>query len=144
MRLVVTSDLHVEHHPEVVAMVAERARALEPDVLVVAGDVSAKLETLEAALAALRPAAPRLLFVPGNHDLWTLPGAPTSRARYERDIPAACARAGADAVGTEPIAIDGVVFCGVTGWYDYSLRNQELDATFTRADYERGAWGRLR
>ena len=144
MRLALTSDLHVEHHPEVVPLVAARVEALRPDVLIVAGDVSSKLESLEAALAALGKAAPHLVFVAGNHDLWTLPGAPTSRQRYERDIPAACARAGARAVGGEPFVIDGVVFCGVTGWYDYSLRNRELDATFTRADYERGAWGRLR
>jgi 3',5'-cyclic AMP phosphodiesterase CpdA len=143
MRLALTSDLHVDHHPEVVALVAERARALAPDVLIVAGDVSSRLPTLEAALAGLRDAAPHVVFVPGNHDLWVHPGE-SSRARYERDIPAACARAGARAVGAEPFEIDGVVFCGVTGWYDYSLRNRELDAMFTRADYERGAWGRLR
>ena len=123
---------------------ADRVEALAPDVLIVAGDVSSKLETLEAALAALGKAAPYLVFVAGNHDLWTLPGAPSSRQRYESEIPAACARAGARAIGGEPFVIDGVVFCGVTGWYDYSLRNRELDATFTRADYERGAWGRLR
>lgn len=144
MRLVLTSDLHVDHHPEVVPLVVERARALAPDVLVVAGDVSSRLSTLEAALAGLRAAAPHLVFVAGNHDLWTQPGAPTSRTRYEEEIPAACDRAGGRAVGREPIDIDGVVFCGVTGWYDYSLRNRELDATFTRADYDRGAWGRLR
>jgi 3',5'-cyclic AMP phosphodiesterase CpdA len=144
MRLALTSDLHVDHHAEVIPLVAERVRALAPDVLIVAGDVSHKLETLEAALAGLRAAAPRLLFVPGNHDLWTLPDAPTSRERYERDIPAVCARAGADAIGQAPVEIGGVVFCGVTGWYDYSLRNRELDGTFTLADYEKGQWGRLR
>ena len=142
--MVLTSDLHVEHHPDVVPLVGERVRALRPDVLVVAGDVSSQLPTLEAALAALRASAPRLLFVPGNHDLWTRPGEPSSRERYEREIPAACARAGADSIGDAPVDIGGVVFCGVTGWYDYSLRNRDLDATFTRADYERGAWGRLR
>ena len=144
MRLALTSDLHVEHHPEVVPLIAERVRAMAPDVLIVAGDVSHKLETLEATLAALQKAAPHLVFVAGNHDLWTQPGAPSSRVRYEEEIPAACARAGAHAIGRAPVEIDGVVFCGVTGWYDYSLRNRDLDATFTRADYERGAWGRLR
>ncbi|MCU1281672.1 MAG: calcineurin-like phosphoesterase family protein, partial [bacterium] len=133
MRLALTSDLHVDHHPEVVPLVAERVRALAPDVLIVAGDLSSKLDTLEAALAALRGSAPRLVFVAGNHDLWTLPGAPSSRERYEREIPALCARAGVDAIGAAPVDIGGVVFCGVTGWYDYSLRNRELDATFTRA-----------
>jgi 3',5'-cyclic AMP phosphodiesterase CpdA len=144
MRLALTSDLHVEHHPEVIPLVAERVRALAPEVLIVAGDVSPRLETLEEALAALRQAAPRVLFVPGNHDLWMLPGTPSSRARYEVEIPALCARAGVDALGQAPVEIGGVVFAGVTGWYDYSLRNQALDGTFTLDDYRRGAWGRLR
>ena len=144
MRIGLTSDLHVEHHPEVVPLIAARARALAVDVLIVAGDVSSNLATLEAALVALRPSAPRLVFVPGNHDLWMLKDTPTSRARYEREIPALCARAGADAIRQAPVEIDGVAFAGVTGWYDYSLRNRELDGTFTLADYERGAWGRLR
>jgi Icc-related predicted phosphoesterase len=144
MRLALTSDLHVEHHPEVVALIVERVRAIAPDVLVIAGDVSSQLATLEAALAELRRAAPRLVFVPGNHDLWMLSGTPSSRARYEHEIPALCARAGVDVVGGEPIEIDGVAFVGVTGWYDYSLRNRALDDTFTLADYRRGAWGRLR
>ena len=143
MRLALTSDLHVEHHAEVVPLVIERAQALKPDVLIVAGDVSSQLPTLEAALTALRRAAPRLLFVPGNHDLWMMPGTPSSRARYESEIPALCARAGVDAIGQAPVAIDGVVFAGVTGWYDYSLRTRALDGTFTRDDYRRGAWGRL-
>lgn len=144
MRLALTSDLHVEHHPEVVTLIAERVRALAPDVLVVAGDVTPHLATLEAALRELARASPRLLFVPGNHDLWMLPGTPSSRERYERALPEACARAGVGCVGREPIEIDGVAFVGVTGWYDYSLRNRALDGTFTLDDYRRGAWGRLR
>lgn len=144
MRLALTSDLHVEHHPDVIALVTERTRALAPDVLVVAGDVASKLETLEAALTALRAAAPHVLFVPGNHDLWTMAGGPSSRARYDEAIPALCARAGVGAIGHAPLEIDGVVFCGVTGWYDFSLRNRALDDTFKLADYQRGAWGRLR
>src|SRR5262249_61567455 len=109
MRLCLTSDLHVEHHPDVIPLVVERARLLRPDVLIVAGDVSSNLETLEAALTALRAGAPRVLFVPGNHDLWMLPGTPSSRARFEDVIPALCARAGVASVGNAPFSVDGVV-----------------------------------
>lgn len=144
MRVVLTSDLHVEHHREVIDLVAERVRALAPAVLVVAGDVSHDLDTLEAALAALRPAAPRVVFVPGNHDLWCAPEGPTSRARFEEEIPRRLAGIGVDALGGGPVEIGGVAFVGVTGWYDYSLRNRALDATFTLDDYRRGSWGRLR
>jgi Icc-related predicted phosphoesterase len=144
VRIGLTSDLHVEHHPDVVPLIVERVRALAVDALIVAGDVSSSLPTLETALAALRKSAPRMLFVPGNHDLWMLKDTPTSRARYEVEIPALCARAGVDAIGRDPVEIGGVSFAGVTGWYDYSLRNRELDGTFSMDDYRRGAWGRLR
>jgi 3',5'-cyclic AMP phosphodiesterase CpdA len=144
MRIALTSDLHVEHHPDVVGLVVERTRALGAEVLIVAGDVSHDLDRLEAALGALGRAASRVLFVPGNHDLWCLPGTPSSRARFEEEIPRRCARAGVDALGDGPVEIGGVVFCGVTGWYDYSLRTRELDGTFSREDYARGSWGRLR
>jgi hypothetical protein len=43
-----------------------------------------------------------------------------------------------------PVDLDGVLFVGVTGWYDYSLRSRGLDDTFSLDDYRKGAWGRLR
>ncbi len=144
MRLALTSDLHVEHHPDVIPLVSARVEELAVDVLIVAGDVTHDLDTLESALARLGKAAPRTVFVPGNHDLWCAAEGPTSRDKYERDIPERCARAGVDALHAAPVEIDGVVFCGTTGWYDYSLRCKELDGTFTREDYVRGSWGRLR
>lgn len=144
MRLALTSDLHVDHHPEVLALVRDRVRALRADVLVVAGDVSASLDHLEQALSTLRDAAPRAVFVPGNHDLWMLPGGPSSRARYETHIPERARRAGFEPLGAAPVRLGGLAFVGVTGWYDFSLRNRALDATFSMEDYRRGAYGRLR
>jgi hypothetical protein len=145
VRIALTSDLHVEHHPDVIPLVAARVASLSPSLLIVAGDVSHNLATLESALRALRPAAPRLLFIPGNHDLWCgKDGAPSSRERYERIIPELCARAGCIALGGAPVAIDGVVFCGVTGWYDYSLRSRALDGRVAMDDYRRGALGLMR
>lgn len=145
MRIALTSDLHVEHHPEVVPLVAARVAELRPDVLVVAGDLTANDERLEAALGALGRAAPRTLFVAGNHDLWCRrEGGPTSRERYEEIVPRRARAAGVTALGREPVAVDGVVFAGVTGWYDYTLREPDLDGKFTLDDYRRGRAGALR
>jgi len=148
VRLALTSDLHVEHHPEVIALVADRVQALTggrgADVLIVAGDVSSDLASLERALAGLRSSARHAVFVPGNHDLWCLAGTPSSRARYDEAIPRAARSAGFHPLGHEAVTLDGVDFAGVTGWYDYTLRNADLDGTFTLDDYRKGAWGRLR
>jgi Icc-related predicted phosphoesterase len=139
VRLVLTSDLHVDHHPEVVGLVAERVRSLEPDVLVVAGDVSADPARVEATLSSLRAAAPRLVFVPGNHDLWVGADGASSRERYESILPARVRNAGGDLL---PVEIGGIHFVGVTGWYDFSLRRMDLDIPLD--DYRRGVLGRLR
>jgi len=144
MRIVLTSDLHIDHHPEVVPLVAERVRELDAEVLVVAGDVSSAPDHVEAALRALRPSARHAVYVPGNHDLWMTAGGPTSRVRYEEVLPRVARAAGFHPLGAAPIELDGVVFVGVTGWYDFSLRKRELDDTFTLDDYRAGAWGRLR
>src|SRR5262245_48083340 len=127
MRLGLTSDLHVDHRPDVVPLVGARARELGVDVLIVAGDLTPNLDTMEAALTELARAAPRLVFVPGNHDLWCRQDGPNSRERFEREIPARCARVGVHNPGAGgAVTIDGVIFAGVTGWYDYSLRNRDL------------------
>jgi len=125
-------------------LVAQRVRASKVDVLIVAGDVSSDLASLERALGGLRETARQAVFVPGNHDLWCGRDSPSSRARYEEAIPRAARDAGFHPLGAEPVTIDGVAFAGVTGWYDYTLRNPEMDGTFTLDDYRRGAWGRLR
>src|SRR5690349_9886749 len=80
MRVAYTSDLHVEHHPEVVRLVAQRVEQLGPDVLVLAGDISHELSVVEDTL---RPFAGRkTLFVPGNHELW----AKDSEVRYLEEL----------------------------------------------------------
>jgi 3',5'-cyclic AMP phosphodiesterase CpdA len=137
--------LHVDHHPHVVPLLVEAIRRQEADVLVVAGDLTAHTEVLERTLSLLRPAAREAVFVPGNHDLWHKEGEPTSRERYERILPARAREAGfhapfADAV---PPRLFGHRFVGVTGWFDYTLRNRALDETFTRAHYETGRFGAL-
>jgi hypothetical protein len=144
IRLALTSDLHVEHHPEVIDLVAARLRALRPDVAVVAGDISHRPEALGAALETLARAVPILAFVPGNHDLWCPQIGPSSRDRYEVILPSLARRAGAWPLSDAPLTVGGVNLVGETGWFDFTLRNRALDAIFTMEHYRANAWGRLR
>ena len=70
MRLAFTSDLHAEHHVEVIDHITRRAVETGVDVLIVAGDVTPSLAELRRVLAHMRAHVPRVAFVPGNHDLW--------------------------------------------------------------------------
>ena len=69
MQLLALSDLHVEHKQNREALSALPSR--KQDWLILAGDVSDSSAGLCWALDVLGPKFARLLWVPGNHELWT-------------------------------------------------------------------------
>src|SRR5262245_46836851 len=107
VRLAFTSDIHVDHHAEVVDLIAHRV-AGKVDVLILAGDVSPVLERIEAVLSHLRQVVPRLAFVPGNHDLWRAPGSPSpdSKTRYLETFAEMCARLDVAYLPAAPLVLD--------------------------------------
>ncbi|HEV3073998.1 MAG TPA: metallophosphoesterase, partial [Thermoanaerobaculia bacterium] len=85
MKLYAIADLHLRY-PET----RDALAALPPhpeDWLIVAGDVGETEQHLHYALKLLGRRFARLLWVPGNHELWTVPahaGEPRGEAKYER------------------------------------------------------------
>lgn len=81
MKLYALSDLHLGH--------AINRQALEAlpfyleDWLILAGDVGETLEHLHFALSHLTRRFAQVLWVPGNHELWTLPSHAESSLRGE-------------------------------------------------------------
>ncbi len=147
MRIAVTSDIHVDKNgPRALEALAARVRALEPDVLVLAGDVATPLTTLLEALLALRPCAREMVFVAGNHDVWSHPLAQAQGVdawtRLDRLLPALCLEAGVHDLDASPVVIDGVGFVGTLGWWDLSMRDEALGAPASA--YVTGEFGGLR
>jgi 3',5'-cyclic AMP phosphodiesterase CpdA len=71
-RLLATSDLHVSHRDN--RPIVEAMRPGSPDDwLIVAGDVAESPRDLEWTLRLLRERFATVIWVPGNHELWTLP-----------------------------------------------------------------------
>lgn len=66
------SDLHEDAESE--PTWSERLRGHPDDTLLVAGDVSTNLETLEAVLVRLKAKFKHVFFVPGNHEFWVFRG----------------------------------------------------------------------
>jgi 3',5'-cyclic AMP phosphodiesterase CpdA len=78
------SDLHVDHpgNKDLVDRLVPRSSG---DWLVVGGDVSEGIDDFSRALDALGERFAKVIWVPGNHDLWTYPGdegAPRGEQRY--------------------------------------------------------------
>ena len=77
-RLFATSDIHISHRANREAL--DALGDYPDDWLIVAGDVGERVEHLEMALGALVPRFARVIWTPGNHDLWCPAGA-TDRTR---------------------------------------------------------------
>jgi len=83
MKLLAISDLHVANPANMAAL-----QALEPapdDWLILAGDIAERLEHLRDVFAVATARFARVIWVPGNHELWTVTeGARTGgQAKYE-------------------------------------------------------------
>jgi 3',5'-cyclic AMP phosphodiesterase CpdA len=86
-KLFATSDLHVTH-PANRRLVELLPGGHAEDWLLVAGDVAERVQDVEWALGELRSRFGTVVWVPGNHELWTTPrGNPhglRGEARYQR------------------------------------------------------------
>ncbi len=85
MRLLAISDLHLRYESNRQAL--SRLRAHPDDWLIVAGDIGESEELHHWALSALSGRFARVLWTPGNHDLWSRPGKdgePRGELKYQR------------------------------------------------------------
>ena len=81
--LVAVSDLHVTYKEN--REVVEQLRAETPqDWLLVAGDVGERLTDVGWALTRLKERFERVVWAPGNHELWTMPDDPVTLRGVER------------------------------------------------------------
>jgi len=123
--LLAISDLHVAY-PENREILAALAPAHPDDWLIVAGDVGERVDQVEWALATLAQRFAKVVWTPGNHELWTTPRDPVTlrgEARYQ-ELVDRCRRLGV--VTPEdpyPVWSDGsrsVVVAPLFTLYDYS------------------------
>jgi 3',5'-cyclic AMP phosphodiesterase CpdA len=125
--LLAVSDLHVayEKNREIAATLCP---ADEGDWLIVAGDVAELFADVERTLRDLRSRFARVVWVPGNHELWTHPGDPVRLRgvrRYEALVQM-CREIGVDTPEDEyPVwqGEDGpVAIVPIFQLYDYTWR----------------------
>lgn len=87
MKLYAIADLHLRY--DVTRRALESLRPHPYDWLILAGDVGETEEHLRFALALLARRFGRVLWVPGNHDLWTIPSLASDlrgEAKYLRQV----------------------------------------------------------
>jgi predicted phosphodiesterase len=114
MRLFATSDLHTDYRENFRWLEELSATEYRDDTLIVAGDVSDRLEIIRETLLLLRSKFRQLLFTPGNHELWVRGAKINSIEKFqlildlcdELDIP------------TKPLKLENLWVVPLFSWYD--------------------------
>jgi 3',5'-cyclic AMP phosphodiesterase CpdA len=131
-RLYAVSDLHVGN-PENRQAVAG-IPSHPDDHLIVAGDVAERFDDIRWALATLRGRFQGVVWVPGNHELWSLPGDPHGARGEDRYMELVEMCRGLDVLTPEdPYPLwragpreEAVVLAPLFLLYDYSFRPPAL------------------
>ena len=96
MKIAAISDLHVlpdDGDSELLDSIRERVAELDPDVFVIAGDISDRLDLLSDSLSQLHVDSCANLYVAGNHDIWFEDRkSPTSLEKYSKYLGEICNR----------------------------------------------------
>jgi Icc-related predicted phosphoesterase len=118
MRIHCVSDLHVDFDVNSQWVDGLSSADYTDDVLIVAGDISDSLRSLERTLASLVAKFETVLFIPGNHELWVIRQreTDTSFAKFDQ-VNQVALEAGALTSFTTP----EVSIVPLWGWYDYSF-----------------------
>ena len=111
MRIAFTSDLHVDitaQNQMLLPYLAEEFRRLEPDVIVLAGDIANDLAGWEEALKHFAVINIPKLIIPGNHDVWfeskkALKKGKDSAWKYQFALPECAARFGFHYLPGQPL-----------------------------------------
>jgi len=114
MRLFATSDLHTDYKENFRWLQELSDTEYRDDVLIVAGDVSDRMEVIRETLLLLRSKFRKLLFTPGNHELWVRNSRINSLEKFQL-ILNLCDELG---IATKPLRLENFWVVPLFSWYD--------------------------
>jgi predicted phosphodiesterase len=138
VRVFALSDIHVDFEVNARWIANLSAGEYRDDVLILAGDVTDTLQLLDWCLASLSARFRKVLFVPGNHDLWVARDGPDKDSLTKfAEVRAVAESAGAS---MRPYSAEGVSIVPILGWYDYSFGEPGDALKATWMDYRACRW----
>src|SRR5215510_8875651 len=114
MRLFATSDLHTDYRENFRWLQEISSSEYRHDALIVAGDISDRFEIIRDTLQLLRNKFRRLLFTPGNHELWVRGVDYNSIEKLQRVLEL-CRKLD---VSTSPVRFEEFWVVPLFSWYD--------------------------
>jgi predicted phosphodiesterase len=138
MRVFALSDIHINFDANREWAGNLSSSDYTDDVLILGGDVSDSLAQLEWCLKTFSRRFAKVLFVPGNHDLWVLheKDRKTSIDKFHQ----VCRVMESCEVSMSPFHRDTLSIVPLLGWYDYSFGEPTRDLLDTWMDYHACSW----
>lgn len=137
MRLMAISDLHADFRENWLLLERVPESSYKDDILLVAGDIADRVETIERTLRLLRSRFGTVFFTPGNHELWVRNERQDSVEKLFR-ILKLCDNLG---IQTKPARIDTVWIVPLFSWYDPEFGAEATDEDLEGwADFQFCRW----
>lgn len=123
MRVFAVSDIHLDYPENQRWLLDLSAFDFQSDILILAGDVTDNLALLSYCFEVLVQKFLKVLFVPGNHELWvnrvgTREASNISSLEKHNKVVKLAIGHG---IVTEPYTIEKVTIVPLQSWYDYSF-----------------------
>jgi len=138
MRIFALSDIHVDYDANARWIAALSTAEYQDDVLILAGDVSDTRRLLEWCLGTLARKFMKVLFVPGNHELWVIreDRGKDSLQKFD-DV---CRVVESSGASMRPFRARGLAILPLLGWYDYSFGEPSEELRSIWMDYHACRW----
>jgi predicted phosphodiesterase len=138
MRVFGISDIHVDHAQNAAWLSNLSREDYQDDILILAGDISDSLQLVERSLTNLADRFSRVMYVPGNHELWVIRDSKkiTSFEKFHE----VCALAQECGASTEPLHSPELSIIPLFGWYDYSFGDPSVELEERWGDYFACNW----
>jgi Icc-related predicted phosphoesterase len=138
MRVFALSDIHIDYAVNARWIANLSFADYQDDVLILAGDVTDAQRLLSWCLCALARRFKRVLFVPGNHELWVIREDRNRNSLQKFDD--VCTVAESSGVSMSAFSEREVSFVPLLAWYDYSFGEPSEQLRLMWMDYHACRW----
>lgn len=137
MKVWATSDLHVDYQENWDWFMQLSEIEYQEDILILAGDVIPNIKRVAVLLESLVRKFFKVLFVPGNHDVWLTKGEEINSLEKFHQLLVLAENLG---VQTTPFVSPELSIVPIFSWYDYSFGKPSLTIQRAWVDFKACKW----
>ncbi len=137
MRIHALSDIHTDYQENYNWLENLSSSDYRDDILILAGDISDNTLLVGRTFNILKKKFKKVLYVPGNHDLWVKRNRIKDSLTCFNIIQNVAKNFG---IETGIVKIGYLTIVPLLGWYDYSFGNPDNELKYMWADYHACVW----